>query len=200
MNPALAIAGVGNGAQIALAFAASHPEKVARLMLDFPGYDKWYWQVMESKLLKQVSPTEYVVYVVHRAPAGLPERDVFKDFDGDGVLDRADQCPAAPEDFDGHEDADGCPDTLPPSLARFLDQRVEFGAGLAREQVGQDLLSAAAGGGGEEAGLVVGQAVDGMPLLPGQLVQRHAVDQRAVQVEQHGLNVLEHQCFRVAMR
>ena len=45
-------------------------------MLDFPGYDKWYWQVMESKLLKQVSPTEYVVYVVHRAPAGLPERDV----------------------------------------------------------------------------------------------------------------------------
>ncbi|HEX5277945.1 MAG TPA: hypothetical protein VFW42_09780 [Fluviicoccus sp.] len=51
-------------------------EAVARLMLDFPGYDKWYWQVMESKLLKQVSPTEYVVYVVHRAPAGLPERDV----------------------------------------------------------------------------------------------------------------------------
>ena len=51
-------------------------EALARLMLDFPGYDKWYWQVMESKLLKQVSPTEYVVYVVHRAPAGLPERDV----------------------------------------------------------------------------------------------------------------------------
>ncbi len=51
-------------------------EAVARLMLDFAGYDKWYWQVLESKLLKQVSPTEYVVYVVHRAPAGLPERDV----------------------------------------------------------------------------------------------------------------------------
>lgn len=51
-------------------------DAVTRLMLDFPGYDKWYWQVMESKLLKQVSPTEYVVYVVHRAPAGLPERDV----------------------------------------------------------------------------------------------------------------------------
>ncbi|MDO8332069.1 MAG: START domain-containing protein [Fluviicoccus sp.] len=51
-------------------------EAVARLMLDFPGYDKWYWQVMEAKLLKQVSATEYVVYLVHRAPAGLPNRDV----------------------------------------------------------------------------------------------------------------------------
>lgn len=51
-------------------------EAVARLMLDFPGYEKWYWQVLESRLLKQVSPVEYVVYVVHRAPTGLPDRDV----------------------------------------------------------------------------------------------------------------------------
>ncbi|RZU38407.1 START domain-containing protein [Fluviicoccus keumensis] len=50
-------------------------EAVARLMLDFANYDKWYWQVKESKLLKQVSPTEYLVYLVHRAPAGLPDRD-----------------------------------------------------------------------------------------------------------------------------
>ena len=34
--PALAIIGVGNGAQIALAYAGSHPEKVARLVLDSP--------------------------------------------------------------------------------------------------------------------------------------------------------------------
>jgi hypothetical protein len=26
------------------------------------------------------------------------------------VLDRDDRCPAALEDFDGHEDQDGCPD------------------------------------------------------------------------------------------
>ena len=34
--PGLAIIGVGNGAQIALAYAGSHPEKVARLVLDSP--------------------------------------------------------------------------------------------------------------------------------------------------------------------
>lgn len=34
--PALAILGVGNGAQVALAYAGSHPNKVARLILDSP--------------------------------------------------------------------------------------------------------------------------------------------------------------------
>jgi pimeloyl-ACP methyl ester carboxylesterase len=34
--PALALAGVGNGAQVALSYAASRPDKVARLILDSP--------------------------------------------------------------------------------------------------------------------------------------------------------------------
>ncbi|MFN8031893.1 MAG: alpha/beta fold hydrolase [Mycobacterium sp.] len=34
--PALALIGVGNGAQIAMAYAGSHPDKVARLVLDSP--------------------------------------------------------------------------------------------------------------------------------------------------------------------
>ena len=34
--PALALVGVGNGAQVALAYAGSHPDKVARLVLDSP--------------------------------------------------------------------------------------------------------------------------------------------------------------------
>jgi len=34
--PRLALLGVGNGAQVALAFAGSHPDKVARLVLDSP--------------------------------------------------------------------------------------------------------------------------------------------------------------------
>lgn len=32
------------------------------------------------------------------------------DVDGDGVVDRQDACPDAPEDPDGHDDGDGCPD------------------------------------------------------------------------------------------
>lgn len=34
--PALALLGIGNGAQVALAYAGSHPQKVARLVLDSP--------------------------------------------------------------------------------------------------------------------------------------------------------------------
>lgn len=34
-----------------------------------------------------------------------------KDSDHDGIKDKDDACPDTPEDFDGFEDADGCPDT-----------------------------------------------------------------------------------------
>jgi OmpA-OmpF porin, OOP family len=33
-----------------------------------------------------------------------------RDQDGDGIYDDVDQCPTEPEDFDGFEDSDGCPD------------------------------------------------------------------------------------------
>ena len=32
------------------------------------------------------------------------------DTDGDGIVDEADKCPTEPEDFDGFDDTDGCPD------------------------------------------------------------------------------------------
>jgi outer membrane protein OmpA-like peptidoglycan-associated protein len=38
----------------------------------------------------------------------MPEKE--KDADGDGILDEADQCPKEPEDMDGFQDEDGCPD------------------------------------------------------------------------------------------
>ncbi|MEM1026059.1 MAG: OmpA family protein [Myxococcota bacterium] len=50
---------------------------------------------------------------------GAPDAQVFAglvwerrlgDRDGDGILDRDDACPDEPEDFDGFEDEDGCPD------------------------------------------------------------------------------------------
>lgn len=33
------------------------------------------------------------------------------DRDGDGIIDEEDECPDVPEDRDGHEDRDGCPET-----------------------------------------------------------------------------------------
>lgn len=40
----------------------------------------------------------------------MPEPEKILDADGDGILDDVDQCPNEPEDFDGFEDEDGCPD------------------------------------------------------------------------------------------
>lgn len=53
-----------------------HPEALVRVLLDFDNYNKWYWQVLGVKLIRQVSPTEYYVYMMHKAPAELPDRDV----------------------------------------------------------------------------------------------------------------------------
>lgn len=38
------------------------------------------------------------------------DRGCYGDRDGDGVPDRDDSCPDDPEDFDGFQDTDGCPD------------------------------------------------------------------------------------------
>jgi len=35
----------------------------------------------------------------------------FRDTDGDGITDRADECPEIPEDYDTYQDKDGCADT-----------------------------------------------------------------------------------------
>ncbi len=40
----------------------------------------------------------------------MPEEERVGDADGDGLLDDVDQCPNEPEDFDGFQDEDGCPD------------------------------------------------------------------------------------------
>jgi hypothetical protein len=52
-------------------------EAGARVLLDAENYTKWYWEVFESKMLKQVSATEYYIYLKHRAPVSLPDRDVI---------------------------------------------------------------------------------------------------------------------------
>jgi len=41
----------------------------------------------------------------------MPEKKVVRvDTDGDGIMDDVDQCPESPEDIDGFQDEDGCPD------------------------------------------------------------------------------------------
>ncbi|NJN64781.1 MAG: hypothetical protein HC882_07810, partial [Acidobacteria bacterium] len=42
---------------------------------------------------------------------GLPELKGCPDRDGDGITDALDKCPDVPEDRDGNQDDDGCPET-----------------------------------------------------------------------------------------
>ena len=44
-------------------------------------------------------------------PAEVTITEEEPDPDGDGIVGEADACPTRPEDFDGDEDEDGCPDT-----------------------------------------------------------------------------------------
>ena len=46
----------------------------------------------------------------YRAFAGVRLSSRDHDRDDDGIVDRSDACPEEPEDEDGHEDSDGCPD------------------------------------------------------------------------------------------
>lgn len=52
-------------------------ETYTRIMLDADNFSKWYWEVLESRILKRVSATEYYLYLQHRAPIGQPNRDVI---------------------------------------------------------------------------------------------------------------------------
>ena len=49
------------------------------------------------------------------------EPEPVLDTDGDGLVDREDRCKDEPEDLDGYEDADGCPDELNPVRLVFRD-------------------------------------------------------------------------------
>jgi hypothetical protein len=52
-------------------------ETITRVLLDVENYGRWYWEVRNAKLLRKDSATDYYYYMVHRAPYGLPDRDVI---------------------------------------------------------------------------------------------------------------------------
>ncbi|WP_323675888.1 thrombospondin type 3 repeat-containing protein [Halorubellus sp. PRR65] len=42
----------------------------------------------------------------------VPERQAPADYDGDGIDDSTDECPTRPEETNGFQDSDGCPDVV----------------------------------------------------------------------------------------
>ncbi len=51
-------------------------EDLARVQADVDNYTKWYFAVLDAKLLKKVSDKEFIFYMVHDSPVGMPDRDV----------------------------------------------------------------------------------------------------------------------------
>ncbi|MEM9696070.1 MAG: OmpA family protein, partial [Myxococcota bacterium] len=54
--------------------------------------------------------------------AGVRYAPTNNDRDGDGIPDDEDACPDTPEDRDGYEDSDGCPEEDPPPEPEVLDR------------------------------------------------------------------------------
>jgi len=55
-------------------------------------------------------------------PAPIVEQIPYKDYDGDRIFDEWDDCIIQPETFNGYQDSDGCPDTIPkPNVPDFVE-------------------------------------------------------------------------------
>ena len=52
-------------------------DTISRVISNFDSYPRWFWETTEARLLKRVSANEVYVYMVHRAPLGIPYRDVI---------------------------------------------------------------------------------------------------------------------------
>lgn len=48
---------------------------IATVAFDYENYKKWWWEILDCRLLKKVSDTEFYYYVKYRAPFPLPPRD-----------------------------------------------------------------------------------------------------------------------------
>ncbi|MDO8417989.1 MAG: hypothetical protein Q7S87_17440 [Agitococcus sp.] len=55
----------------------SSMQTLSNVLFDFENYTKWYWETRESRLLQRKSNTDFIIYMVHKAPQGLPDRDVI---------------------------------------------------------------------------------------------------------------------------
>lgn len=52
-------------------------ETVAKVHFDIDNIKHWFWETMDSRLLKKVSATEYYYYMQYNAPVTMPDRDAI---------------------------------------------------------------------------------------------------------------------------
>lgn len=83
------------------------------------------------------SPAVRVIFTVGYSPEP-PQRGMvprLADRDGDGIADNLDKCADQPEDYNGVQDDDGCPDILETDKDRIVDNPPVPGEPLTLEQV-----------------------------------------------------------------
>jgi uncharacterized protein (TIGR03382 family) len=84
------------------------------------------------------SPAVRVIFTVGYEPEPPPPRAIaprINDRDGDGIPDDLDKCPDQPEDYNGVQDDDGCPDILEVDKDHINDEPPKLGEPLTLEQV-----------------------------------------------------------------
>tara|TARA_Y100001934_G_scaffold139078_1_gene167818 strand:+ start:519 stop:1712 length:1194 start_codon:yes stop_codon:yes gene_type:complete len=100
-------------APIQLAKAEAHLEFL-RDELDFGDYERasWHHRASLENIKTAIDTTDPVKCAEKTVIFSETQQVVIKttDRDKDGILDEVDQCPDEPEDLDGFEDENGCPD------------------------------------------------------------------------------------------
>jgi hypothetical protein len=93
----------------------SERDWTGNLVFDVTGNIVMYYDDPELKSYKMTIPIESGDLVSSWKFTNVGENETVVDGDNDGIKDNADACPSSKETYNGYQDTDGCPDTVPAS-------------------------------------------------------------------------------------
>jgi outer membrane protein OmpA-like peptidoglycan-associated protein len=103
------IGGFNHAAPVVRDIAKSPLELLLGMILR-PHHDWSIYVGAGPGLTSGVATPDFRVFAGVRFARRVVGKEGYRDSDGDGIIDANDQCPKVPEDRDGFEDHDGCPD------------------------------------------------------------------------------------------
>lgn len=90
-----------------------------------PGFGTPDWRVVIGARIGRPRVKNELPPIVIAPPEPEPCVDDTPDTDGDGIIDRIDQCPEVSENVNQYKDADGCPDEIPDTDGDGIDDLVD---------------------------------------------------------------------------